>query len=171
MKRRAFSDAYQDVETCFMRVSDIVAAGGLVIQPPWATFEQAVEGLVASLVENAQLRPTLAEAAIRAVCERERLASTAIVEIGVSIPHARIEGVDGLVAAIAGSPTAVYYHMQRVPITLMALVLSAPNRAGEHLNFLSKLSMLLQSESLRFALCHAANRAAALAVLRGQPGA
>lgn len=151
-----------------MRVSEIVAAGGLILQPAWATFEQAVEGLVASLVGNGQLRPVLAERAVRAVCERERLASTAIVEIGVSVPHARLNGVDGVVAAIAGSPTAVYYHMQRVPITLMALVLSAPDRAGEHLNFLSKLSMLLQSESLRFGLCHAADQAAALAILRSQ---
>ena len=153
-----------------MQLSETLAAGGLIIRPPWKTFEQAVDGLVQSLVRNGQLPVELAQPASLAVCERERHSSTAIVEIGVSIPHARLQGVNGLVAAIAGSPTAVYYHMQRVPITLMVLVLSAPNRAGEHLNFLSKMSMLLQSESLRLALCQATDQNAALAVLRGQPG-
>ena len=153
-----------------MRVSDILAAGGLIIQPSWVTFDDAVDGLVASLVHNGQLPATLAGAAVRAVRERERVANTAIVEIGVSIPHARLDGVCGVVAAIAGSPTAVYYHMERVPITLMVLVLSAPDRAGEHLNFLSKMSMLLQSESLRYALRHAPDHGTALAALRAQPG-
>lgn len=154
-----------------MGVSEVFAAGGLVIRPPWRTFEEAVAGLVNCLVANGQLPGSLVDAAIRAVCERERDASTAIVEIGVSMPHARIDGVHGLVAAMAGGPPAVYYHMAQVPITVMALVLSPPDHAAEHLNFLSSLSMLLQSESLRRRLIHASDTAAALALLRAQAGA
>lgn len=154
-----------------MRVSDVLAAGGLIMRPPWRTFDEAVAGLVASLVRNGQLPSTLAESAIRAVCDREREASTAIVEIGVSMPHARIEGVQHLVAAMAGGPPAVYYHFAQVPITVMALVLSPLDHAAEHLNFLSKLSMLLQSESLRRRLVHATDTASALALLRAQSGA
>lgn len=149
-----------------MRVSDVLGAGGIVLRPPWRTFDEAVTGLVDVLVRNGQLGAPLAPAAIKAVCDRERDASTAIVEIGVSIPHARIDGVQRVVAAIAGGPPAVYYHMTRVPITLMALVLSPPDHAAEHLNFLSSLSMLLQSESLRRRLVNAADPDAALELLR-----
>jgi mannitol/fructose-specific phosphotransferase system IIA component (Ntr-type) len=153
-----------------MRVSDVLCAGGIVLRPPWHTFEEAASGLVDQLVRNGQLPPALAPSAVRAVCEREREASTAIVEIGVSIPHARIDGVQQLVAAVAGAPSAVYYHMTRVPITVMALVLSPPDQAAEHLNFLSALSMLLQSEALRRRLVNAADADAALTLLRGPAG-
>ncbi|OFV87276.1 MAG: hypothetical protein A3J75_08385 [Acidobacteria bacterium RBG_16_68_9] len=149
-----------------MRVSDVLAAGGFVIRPPWQTFEEAVEGLVDSLVVNGQVPVALRDGAIQAVCDRERMASTEIVEIGVSVPHARLPGIKGVVAAIAGSTTAVYYAAAGVPITVMALVLSPPNLAGDHLNFLSSLSMLLQSESIRRGLGQAADSAAALALLR-----
>lgn len=154
-----------------MRVTEVLSAGGMILRPPWRTFEEAVAGLVDVLVRNQQLPATLAASAVRAVCERERDASTAIVEIGVSIPHARIDGVQHLVAAMAGGPAAVYYHMARVPITVMALVLSPPDHAAEHLNFLSALSMLLQSESLRRHLVNASDPDAALALLGGQAGA
>jgi mannitol/fructose-specific phosphotransferase system IIA component (Ntr-type) len=153
-----------------MRVSDVLAAGGLIIGPPWRTFEEAVEGLVDSLVAHGQVPAALREQAVRVVCERERMASTEIVEIGVSIPHARLPGITRVVAAIAGSTSAVYYAMAGVPITVMALVLSPPDLAGEHLNFLSSLSMLLQSEKVRRGLGQAADSAAALALLRAQKG-
>ena len=149
-----------------MLVSDTIAAGGLVLRPPWGTFEETVEGLVDSLVSNAQVPPSMRDAAIRAVCEREKMASTVIAEIGVSIPHARLNGVAGVVAAIAVSPTAIFHPMAGVPITVLALVLSAPELAAEHLNFLSALSMLLQSESVRRGLCRAPDTNAALALLR-----
>jgi mannitol/fructose-specific phosphotransferase system IIA component (Ntr-type) len=153
-----------------MRVGEVVSAGGIVLRPPWRTFDEAVSGLVDQLVRNGQLPQALAPAAVRAVCEREREASTAIVEIGISIPHARIDGVQHLIAAVAGAPSAVYYHMTRVPITIMALVLSPPDQAAEHLNFLSALSMLLQSDSLRRRLVNASDVDAALTLLRGPAG-
>ncbi len=152
------------------RVSDILTVGGLILRPPLRTFEESVAGLVDVLVQNQQLPASMAEKAVRAVCERERESSTAIVEIGVSIPHARIDGVNHLVAALAGGPPAVYYHMTGVPISVMALVLSPPDHAAEHLNFLSSLSLLLQSESLRRRLVNATDSAAALALLRAQAG-
>jgi mannitol/fructose-specific phosphotransferase system IIA component (Ntr-type) len=154
-----------------MHLSEVLSAGGVVLRPPWRTFDDAVTGLVDMLVRNQQLPAALAPTAVRAVCERERESSTAIVEIGVSIPHARIDGVNRLVAAMAGGPPAVYYHMARVPITVIALVLSPPDHAAEHLNFLSALSVLLQSESLRRRFVNAADPPAALALLGGQIGA
>lgn len=153
-----------------MQLSVLLAAGGLIIQPPWQTFDEAVRGLVEELVAQGRIPESLGDGAVSAVTEREFMASTAIVEIGVSIPHARIAGIAGVIVALAVSPTAVYSAMTGVPISIMALVLSAPDMAGEHLNALAALSMLLQSESVRQELRHAPDAAAALAVVRAQEG-
>jgi mannitol/fructose-specific phosphotransferase system IIA component (Ntr-type) len=153
-----------------MRVSTFLEPGGIIIRPPWGSFEEAIEGLVSNLASNGRIKDSLKNSAVRAVCERERMASTAIVEIGVSIPHARVDGIRGVVAAIAASPTALYYAMTRVPIPIVALVLSSPDLVGEHLNFLSAISMLLQSESVRKGLQRATDATAALVFLRAHEG-
>ena len=153
-----------------MQVADVIEAGGVLLRPPCGTFEEGVRSLVEVLVAHDRIAPALRDAAVRAVCEREAMASTAIVEIGVSVPHARLEGVDGVAGALAVSPTAVYYAMTGVPIFIMVLVLSAPDLAGEHLNLLAGFSMLLQSESVRRRLQQATDNAGALTVLRVPSG-
>lgn len=138
-----------------MRLIDSLAGGDILVGPTWATFEETVAGMVDHLVAAGRVPSTVADVAVRSIREREVMASTAMVDIGVSIPHARVDGIDGLVAALAVSPTAVYQFSDDVPISIVALVLSSPNMAGDHLNFLSALSMLLQSARTREALRNA----------------
>ncbi|MFN8640260.1 MAG: hypothetical protein U0802_00830 [Candidatus Binatia bacterium] len=88
-----------------MRAAELIASGGIVMRPASASFGEVVGGLVDLLIANQCLPAGLRDPATRAVIERERLQSTAIVEIGVAVPHARVEGVRGVVAAMAASPT------------------------------------------------------------------
>jgi mannitol/fructose-specific phosphotransferase system IIA component (Ntr-type) len=149
-----------------MRVTDVITADGILVQRPCQTFEGAVRDLVGTMVRQAQVPRSLEAQAVKAICDREQMASTVIVEIGVSVPHARMEGIQGVVCALATSPTAVYYAMTSVPITIMALVLSAPNRATEHLNVLGSLSLLLQSEKMRHGLQEAKTANQAFSILQ-----
>jgi len=134
-----------------MRVSEALVDPA-VIRPAWRTFEDAVSGLVDHLVAGGRLPRELAAEAVRRIREREAIAGTAMVDIGVSIPHARLEGIDGIIAAIAVSPDGVYEIAHGLPISIVVLVLSSPSLTGEHLNFLSALSLLLQSARVREAL-------------------
>ncbi len=149
---------------------ELIAAGGMLLQAPGGSFEDAVGRLVDLLIANRQLNGGLREQAVGAICQREAVASTAVVEIGVAVPHARLAGVDGVAAALAASPTALYYAMAGVPISIMVVVLSAPERVDEHLHALAGVSLLLQSASVRGAVQRSADRAAALSILRGERG-
>jgi mannitol/fructose-specific phosphotransferase system IIA component (Ntr-type) len=152
-----------------MLASDIIDSGGILLRQPCASFENAVGALVTTLVERGRVPAALHQSAVRAICDREELASTAIVEIGVSVPHARVSGIQGVIGAIAASPTAVYYAMASVPISIVALVLSGPDRAAEHLNVLASLSMLLQSDVLRRKLREATDPNAVLTAIGAAP--
>lgn len=154
-----------------MFASEIIDSGGILLQQPCLSFERTVEALVAVLVERGRIPAALRQAAVEAVCEREEMASTAIVEIGVSVPHARVAGVEGVVGAIAASSTAVYYAMASVPISIVALVLSGPDRAAQHLNMLASLSILLQSDVVRRKLREANDASDALAAIGAVPAA
>jgi len=142
-----------------LRLTDGLTLGAVVVQPSWRNFEATVRGLVRELATARLLPPTGEESAVRAVLEREAMASTALVEIGVSMPHARVGGIDGAVAALCVSPTAVYFVSAETPIGIVALLLSPLSGSGTHLNYLSSLSMLLQSERTRQRLRGAASPA------------
>jgi len=150
------------------RLTEGLTLGAVVVRPPWHSFEETVRGLVRELVVAGHLAAGGEEAAVRAVLEREAMASTALVEIGVSMPHARVAGVDGAVAALAVSPAAVYYASTETPITIVALLLSPLFASGTHLNYLSSLSMLLQSERTRDRLQRATTPADVYDVIRSQ---
>lgn len=153
-----------------MSADAVIARGGVLLQRRCTTFEEAVGALVDLLVDNGCLPSELRARAIRAVCEREEMASTAIVEIGVSVPHARLEGVAGVVAALAAAPQALYYAMTGVPISIMVLVFSAPELVGEHLDTLAGVSLLLQSATVRRRLQQADDASIVLGILRGDNG-
>jgi len=139
-----------------MRVSDALVSTAVVVQPAWKTLDDAIAGLVDLLAASARLPRQLVRTAVARIHEREAAASTAMVDIGVSIPHARLDGISEVIAAIAVSPQAVYQVGDGLPISIVALVLSPPSLSGEHLNFLSSLSLLLQSGRLRERLRNAA---------------
>lgn len=128
-----------------MRVSDALVDGAVIIGPAWVSFEETVTQLVHRLVSLGRLPNDLAADAVGRIREREAMSGTAMVDIGVSIPHARLDGIDRLVAAMAVSPGAVYQVADGLPISIVVLVLSSPALAGEHLSFLSDVSLLLQS--------------------------
>jgi PTS system nitrogen regulatory IIA component len=151
-----------------VRPGDEPEVRAVIVRTPWGSFEEAVRGLVQELVASGQLRVELADAAVHAVLDREAGGSTALMEIGVSIPHARLDGVPGIVAVLAVSQTAVYYAHAEVPIAIMVLVLSSPGLSGEYLNFLSRLSLLLQSASTRRSLQDATAASEVIACLRSQ---
>jgi mannitol/fructose-specific phosphotransferase system IIA component (Ntr-type) len=149
-----------------LRVSEVVTIGSVVVRPQWKGFEDAVTGLVNQLVAAGRLPAALAVPAVQRVCQREAMASTAMVDIGVSIPHARLDGVDGIIAALAVDPVAVYQLAAGLPIPIVTLVLSSPSLTGEHLNFLSSVSLLLQSARTREQLRKAATAEEVLQVIR-----
>lgn len=150
------------------RVVDIIDSGGVLLAPDFSGFPEVVAGLVDCLVERDRLDRGLRDAAIEAVCERETISSTVMVEIGVSIPHARVEGVERVIGAMAVHPSGVYYAMAGVPIAIVVLVLSPPDLAGEHLNVLAGLSMLLQSANVRDGVIGADSEARVIQLLRDQ---
>jgi mannitol/fructose-specific phosphotransferase system IIA component (Ntr-type) len=153
-----------------VRVSDTLVDGTVIVGAAWGTFEATIAQMVDRLVSSGRLAPTLAAEAVRRIREREAIAGTAMVDIGVSIPHARLEGVDRLVAAMAVSPGAVYQVADGLPISIVVLVLSSPHLTGEHLNFLSEASMILQSVRTRDRLRHASAPAEVLRVVRASEG-
>jgi len=85
-------------------------------------------------------------AAIKAILSREEMGST-IIAPGLALPHARMEGLSKIEAAIGICPTGVTdLHDGGTPIRVYVLFLGPADNMKEHLSFLSNVSALFQKE-------------------------
>ena len=137
----------------------------IAIAPSWHGFEAAVDGLLDRLLRSGVLSPATRADAADAVRAREREASTAVLEIGVGVPHARITGLDAPVVGLAVSARGLYEAAPTVPIRIVALVLSPLDALEEHLRTLADIATLLHSAEIRALLLRASDGPAALDVL------
>ncbi len=100
------------------------------------------------------LDPVLIE---KALDEREKLGSTGIGE-GVAIPHAKIEGLRKVIAAMGRSAAGVEFDSpDGKPVHLFFLIIAPINSVGTHLTLLARINSLVKDEELRQALLRAAD--------------
>lgn len=85
----------------------------------------------------------------KVLLEREELGSTGIGS-GVAIPHGKIAGLEGIVAAFGRSQEGIDFDAQDHQKVHLFFALFVPeNAAGLHLKALAKLSRLLKDEQIR----------------------
>jgi mannitol/fructose-specific phosphotransferase system IIA component (Ntr-type) len=148
-----------------MPFASLLRADQIVIAPAWHGFGATVDGLLDRLLEAGLLSRATRDGAATAVRAREREASTAVIETGVGVPHARIDGLAVPVVALAIAPAGLYEAAPTVPIRIVALVLSPVAALDEHLRTLADIATLLHSAELRALLLRASDGPAALDIL------
>lgn len=100
-----------------------------------------------------------------AAMERERLGSTGVGN-GVALPHARIEGLDRVMAGFARlSDTMDFDSVDGRPVDLVAFLLAPADAAGAHLRALARVSRQLRREENRSRLRSAPDALSAFTIL------
>ena len=138
-----------------MKITDILNEQGIV--PVLAGRSKA--DIIAELanVVVRQHRDIDRERLVQALEDRERLNSTALGE-GVAIPHGKLPGVKGVIAAFGRSPSGVdFSSLDGKPTHLFFLLVAPEDSAGAHLKALARISRLLKDASFRARLMEAAD--------------
>jgi len=100
--------------------------------------------------------------------EREKLGSTGIGE-GVAIPHGKLAGLPGLLAAFARKRAGVDFAAIDQKPTYLFFVLFAPeNSAGIHLKALARISRLFKSPPFRQSISSAQSASEIAALISGE---
>lgn len=149
-----------------MSLVTLLTPGLIAVAPPWRTFAATIEGLVDLMISSDHLLPARRDDVLHAVAQREADGSTAVPEIAVSVPHARVAGLAGPIAALAIAPAGLYEPVPTVRIRLAALLLSPSAATEAHLKLLAGVATTFRSPPLRAALLDADSPDAVLAVLR-----
>ena len=84
---------------------------------------------------------------VKAVMKREELGSTGIGR-GVAVPHTKHPSVDRLVGTVGVSPGGVDFDsLDGEKVQLFFLLISPPDRPGDHLRALENISRQLRDET------------------------
>ena len=99
------------------------------------------------MVESKRVSAAEFESIVKAILKREELGSTGIGR-GVAVPHTKHPSVDRLIGTVAVSPTGVdFVSLDGETVHLFFLLISPPDRPGDHLRALENISRQLRDDT------------------------
>jgi len=127
-------------------LKDLVLSDAILPRLAASSRRQALQTMCEALAKAAGVDP---RAVFDAVLLRERLSGTGMGE-GVAIPHARVPGLSAPIAAFARlDPAQDFEALDGLPADLVFMLLSPPERAGDHLKALARASRFMRRADVR----------------------
>lgn len=130
-----------------MKFADFIHTGAIQAELQATTKEGVIEELVQSLLQAGQINAEQRDDIIAAIMKREELGSTGIGR-GVAVPHTKHPSVQKLVGTVGVSEPGVDFDsLDGERVQLFFLLISPPERPGDHLRALENISRQLRDET------------------------
>jgi len=109
--------------------------------------DSVINSMVTALLEAGKISEGQRESIVEAILKREELGSTGIGR-GVAVPHTKHPSVNELVGTVAVSEEGVDFDsLDGEKVHLLFLLVSPPDRPGDHLRALENISRQLRDET------------------------
>lgn len=130
-----------------MKFSDFVSPKAIQAVLTSTAKETVIGELVDALVASGSIKANDRDDIIRAIMKREELGSTGIGR-GIAVPHTKHAGVDRLVGTVGVSPEGIEFDsLDGQKAQLFFLLVSPPDRPGDHLRALENISRQLRDDT------------------------
>jgi PTS system nitrogen regulatory IIA component len=130
-----------------MKFADFVQVDAIKADLAADDKEGVIEELVRSLVASGALKADDMEGIIKAIMKREELGSTGIGK-GIAVPHTKHPSVSKLVGTVGVSAEGVDFNsLDGEKVQLFFLLVSPPDRPGDHLRALENISRQLRDDT------------------------
>lgn len=147
-------------------LGDILSEGQVIASLRATNRWEAIEELIANLVETGKVKSENRDGIIAAVRKRESSMSTGIGH-GIGIPHASTDLVSTITGAFGRSQTGLDFDaLDGQPVKLTTLLLVPQQQFQQHLHTVGGIAKLFSDAKLREALETAADAAAILRIIR-----
>ena len=134
-------------EESLMKFSDFICNDAVSASLAAEDKQSAIEEIVKALVTSGKVAEDDHDSIVSAVMKREELGSTGIGR-GVAVPHTKHPSVDRLVGAVAISEEGVDFDsLDGEKVQLFFLLISPPDRPGDHLRALENISRQLRDDT------------------------
>ena len=130
-----------------MKFADFVSTEAIKAGLGAETKEAVIAEMVRALVSAGQIADDDTDSILKAILKREELGSTGIGR-GVAVPHTKHPSVDRLVGTVGVSDQGVDFDsLDGEKVQLFFLLISPPDRPGDHLRALENISRQLRDET------------------------
>lgn len=129
-----------------MKFSDFINVNAIRANLVAEDKDDVIGELVSALVESGQIKEGDKQGIVDAILKREELGSTGIGR-GVAVPHTKHPSVEKLVGTVGVSVDGVDFEsLDGEKVQLLFLLISPPDRPGDHLRALENISRQLRDE-------------------------
>jgi nitrogen PTS system EIIA component len=130
-----------------MKLCDFVVRDAILPELQSPTKEAAIASMVASLCAAGSIQTQDEQSIVAAIMKREELGSTGIGN-GVAVPHTKHPSVDKLIATVALAQEGVdFASLDGEAVHILILLISPPDRPGDHLRGLENISRHLRNQN------------------------
>jgi mannitol/fructose-specific phosphotransferase system IIA component (Ntr-type) len=130
-----------------MKFADFVCREAVLAQLSARDKESTIREMVGGLAKAGRIDGAESEGIVKAILKREELGSTGIGR-GVAVPHTKHPSVERLVGTVAVSSQGVdFASLDGEVVHLFFLLVSPPDRPGDHLRALENISRQLRNDT------------------------
>lgn len=132
-----------------MKLTEIVVEGAIVPTMAANDRDAAIDELVGRLVEAGAADPSVKDALVSRLLDRERKGSTGFGR-GVAVPHVKHPSITSMAAAVGVSQDGIEFNaLDRQPVYSIFLLLSPEDRPEEHLQAMEVIFKNLSKDTFR----------------------
>jgi PTS system fructose-specific IIA component/PTS system nitrogen regulatory IIA component len=129
-----------------MKFSDFICREAIRTNLEAGEKQAVIRAMATSLLEAKKINEKDYESIVEAILKREELGSTGIGR-GVAVPHTKHPSIDKLIGTVAVSQSGVNFDsLDGEKVHLLFLLVSPPDRPGDHLRALENISRQLRDE-------------------------
>lgn len=130
-----------------MKFADFILVDSIKTEVNATTKEGVIREMVQSILDAGGIQESEYEGIIKAILRREDLGSTGIGR-GIAVPHTKHVSVDRLVGTVAISHEGIEFEsLDCEKVNLFFLLISPPDRPGEHLRALEHITRQLKDDA------------------------
>jgi mannitol/fructose-specific phosphotransferase system IIA component (Ntr-type) len=130
-----------------MKFGDFVSSDSIRAKLNADDKDGVIREMTQTLLDAGKIPSGELDSIVRAIMKREELGSTGIGR-GVAVPHTKHPSVNRLVGTVAVSPEGVDFDsLDGEKVQLFFLLISPPDRPGDHLRALENISRQLRNDT------------------------
>ena len=130
-----------------MKFADFITKDAIRAELKAESKEAVIKELVQALLDAGEIEADQQEDIVASIMKREELGSTGIGR-GVAVPHTKHPSVQKLVGTVGVSESGVDFDsLDGERVQLFFLLISPPERPGDHLRALENISRQLRDET------------------------